>query len=77
MSARNGGVPIFLLAKHGLFLHQVDVVGTFLNGDIEEDIDMRQPDGLVAQPKETTLWKLKKALYLLKQAGMIWKPATR
>lgn len=65
-------IILSLAAHHGLYLRQIDVVGAFLNGNIEEDIYMKQPDGFVRNGSEHLVCKLKKALYGLKQAGMIW-----
>jgi len=50
-------------------LHQVDVRSAYLQGDLEEEVYMRVPDGAVKPGKEGWLWKLRKALYRLKQAG--------
>lgn len=61
-----------MAAQYGLYLRQVDVVGAFLNGSIQEDIYMNQPEGFTVKGKENLVCKLKKALYGLKQAGMIW-----
>lgn len=52
----------------GLHMEQMDIVTTFLNGVITEDIYMRPPPGYW----EGKTLKLKKALYGLKQAGRKW-----
>ena len=65
-------VVMALAAQNGLFLRQVDIVGAFLNGTIEEDIYMKQPDHFIQKGKEQLVCKLNKALYGLKQAGMVW-----
>ena len=31
--------------QHSLLIHQMDVVAAFLNGSLQEDISMEQPDG--------------------------------
>ena len=38
---------IFLAASYGLIIHQMDVKTTFLNGELDEEIYMDQPDGFV------------------------------
>jgi len=55
-------------------LHQVDVVGAYLQGDLDEEIYMKVPDGLAKKyGSDRKFWKLRKALYGLKQAGQQWK----
>ena len=44
-------------------LHQVDVKTTFLNGVIEEEVYIEQPQGFEVEDKRTHVCKLKKALY--------------
>lgn len=53
-------------------LHQMDVKTPLLNGDIEEEVYVVQPDGFVVHGKESHVSKLKKALYGLKQAPRAW-----
>ena len=50
----------------------MDVVTAFLNGNLEEDIYMEQPEGYVQQGKEKLVCKLKKSLYGLKQSSRCW-----
>ena len=59
---------IALASIHKLFIHQMDVKITFLNGDLEEEIYMLQPEGCITLGKENKVWKLRKSLYGLKQA---------
>jgi len=47
-------------------LHQMDVKTTFLNGKIEEEVYIEQPEGFVTHGKKTHVCKLKKAFYGLK-----------
>jgi hypothetical protein len=48
-------------------LHQMDVNKTFLNGEIEEEVYIENPNGFVIHEKESHVCRLKKALYGLKQ----------
>ena len=62
---------ILLIAIAAIFdlkIHQMDVKTTFLNGDLEEEIYMDQPEGFVESGQESKVCKLTKSLYGLKQA---------
>jgi hypothetical protein len=61
-----------LAASHSLLVHQVDVKTTFLNGELEEEIYMTQPDRFVLKGQENKVCKLLKSLYGLKQAPKHW-----
>ena len=61
-------VLLSLAASHGLIIHHIDVKMTFLNGELEEEIYMDQPNGFVANGQEGMVRKLLKSLYGLKQA---------
>ncbi|WJZ85849.1 hypothetical protein VitviT2T_005366 [Vitis vinifera] len=49
-----------------------DVKSAFLNGFVDEEIHVEQPDGVVAPGKEDYVYLLRKALYGLKQAPRAW-----
>jgi hypothetical protein len=61
-------VAIALASIHNLVVHQMDVKIDFLNGDLEEEIYMDQPEGFVVPGKENKVCRLVKSLYGLKQA---------
>ena len=50
----------------------MDVKTAFLNGHLEEDIYMMQPDSFVAKNQEQRVCKLQKSIYGLKQASRSW-----
>ncbi|KAK4380916.1 Retrovirus-related Pol polyprotein from transposon RE2 [Sesamum angolense] len=50
----------------------MDVNSAFLNGYIDEEIYVEQPQGFIAKGSEEKVWRLKKALYGLKQAPRAW-----
>ena len=58
---------IVVAAKKGWLLYQLDVRSTFLNGKLNEKFDTEQPQGFVVVGKGKKVYKLKKALYNLKQ----------
>ena len=51
-----------------LKIHQMDVKIAFLNGDLEEEIYMDQPEGFVESGQESKVCKLTESPYDLKQA---------
>ena len=50
----------------------MDVKTALLNGEIEEEVYVEQPDAFVVHGKEWHVCRLKKALYGLKQAPRAW-----
>jgi hypothetical protein len=53
-------------------VEQMDVKTTFLHGDLEEEINMKQPKGFAVKGKKELVCKLKKSLYGLKQSPRMW-----
>ena len=58
---------IFALAIHyHLDIQQVDINNAFLNGDLQELVYMKQPEGFENFEFPSHVYRLKKALYGLK-----------
>jgi Reverse transcriptase (RNA-dependent DNA polymerase) len=63
---------IALAAQEGWRLHHMNVKSAFLNGELEEEVYVRQPPGFEEKGSEHKVLKLHKALYGLKQAPRAW-----
>jgi hypothetical protein len=61
-----------LANAHNLEIHQMDVKTAFLNGSIEHDIYMSQPEGFIDPDHPEYVCKLKKSIYGLKQSARCW-----
>eukprot|EP00253_Pinus_taeda_P015588 PITA_15588 len=74
--------PIVKLEAIGMFLalsnfqkfkvYQMDVKFAFLNGDLEEEVYIEQPDGVILRNDAKLVCRLRKDLYGLKQAPRAW-----
>jgi hypothetical protein len=63
---------IALAASMGWKLHQMDVKTAFLNGEIEKEVYIEQPEGFVIHEQKSHVCRLKKAIYGLKQGPCAW-----
>jgi hypothetical protein len=68
-------IVITTAAAEGLELFQIDIKNTYLNGEIDTDIYMKQPVGFEDPCYPDMVWALQKDLYGLKQVGNIWNTA--
>ena len=65
-------VLLALAAQEGWKVHHMDVKSAFLNGDLKEEVYVRQPPGFVVAGEEGKVYRLRKALYGLRQAPRAW-----
>jgi hypothetical protein len=65
-------IIMMLVAHYDLELHQMDVKTAFLNGNLQENVYMTQPEGFAVEGKEYMRCKLKKSIYGLKQVSRQW-----
>nr|GFA20001.1 retrovirus-related Pol polyprotein from transposon TNT 1-94 [Tanacetum cinerariifolium] len=67
-------IRIFLaFAAHmNMVVYQIDVKTAFLNGNLQKEVYVSQPDRFVDQDNPNHVYKLKKSFYGLKQAPRAW-----
>ncbi|GJV32354.1 retrovirus-related pol polyprotein from transposon TNT 1-94 [Tanacetum coccineum] len=72
--ARLEAIRIFLafVAHMNMVVYQMEVKTAFLNGNLQEEVYVSQPDSFVDPDNPNHVYKLKKALYGLKQAPRAW-----
>jgi hypothetical protein len=63
---------IALSAQEGWSVHHMDVKSAFLNGELSEEVYVRQPPGFTVDGQEDKVLRLDKALYGLRQAPRAW-----
>jgi hypothetical protein len=55
-----------LTAQEGWQVYHMDVKSVFLNGNLKEEVYVRQPAGFIVAGQEGNVLKLRKALYGLR-----------
>lgn len=61
-----------MAAQEGWQVHHMDVKSAFLNGELVEEVYVRQLPGFVVSGQEEKVLRLNKALYGLRQAPRAW-----
>ena len=61
-------VLLVLVAQEGWQVHHMDMKSAFLNGDLKEEVYVCQPPGYAVAGEEGKVYRLRKALYGLRQA---------
>ena len=61
-----------IAAQNKWLVYQMDVKSTFLNGYIDEEVYVEQPQGYEFPRQEHKVYRMKKALSGLKQALRAW-----
>ncbi|GJY81267.1 retrovirus-related pol polyprotein from transposon TNT 1-94 [Tanacetum coccineum] len=74
--ARTEAIRIFVanVSHKNMRIYQMDVKMAFLNGELKEEVYVSQPEGFIDQDNPSHVYKLKKALYGIKQAPRAWNP---
>lgn len=65
-------VLLALAAQEGWGVHHMDVKSAFLNADLKEEVYVWQPPGFAVPGEEGKVYRLRKALYGLRQAPRAW-----
>ncbi|KAK8631738.1 hypothetical protein V6N13_028518 [Hibiscus sabdariffa] len=65
-------ILLAIAAFHDYEIWQMDVKTAFLNGKLEEDVYMTQPEGFIAPENAGKVCKLQRSIYGLKQASRSW-----
>ena len=66
---------IALAVQNSMKMHQMDVTTAFLNGELQEEVYMKQPESFMSDGQEDLVCKLKRSIYGLKQSPRCWNSA--
>jgi hypothetical protein len=65
-------ILLAIAAFHDYEIWQMDVKTAFLNGNIDEELYMMQPEGFVNPKDADKVCKLQRSIYGMKQASRSW-----
>lgn len=65
-------ILLAIAAYHDYEIWQMDVKTAFLNGNLQEEVYMTQPEGFISNANANKVCKLQKSIYGLKQASRSW-----
>jgi hypothetical protein len=65
-------ILLAIVAFYDFEIWQMDVKTTFLNGYLDEDVYMDQPEGFIDPKHHNKVCKLQRSIYGLKQASRSW-----
>jgi len=54
---------IALAVQHDLKLHQMDITTAFLNGELNDEVYMKQPEGFISKDQPHLVCRLKRSIY--------------
>ena len=61
-----------MAALEGWVLTGLNIQNTYLYGKLDKEIYMEQPEGFIVPGKENMVFHLRRAIYRLKQARLVW-----
>ena len=61
-----------IAANEEMYVHQMDVVSAYVQGELHDEVYMKQPEMFVKRGEEMKVCKLLRPLYGLKQSGHEW-----
>ena len=70
-------VVLTMAAIHDLHLRSIDISHAYLNGEMDCDVYMEQPEGFAVGDPREMVCLLKKSIYVMKQGGNRWNQKMR
>ena len=65
-------VVLAMAALHDLHLRSIDISHAYLNGEMDCDVYIEQPEGFAVGDPREMVCMLKKSIYGIKQGGNRW-----